>query len=218
MAYAQPGIIQHLLRTTLTGLCMFGISLSATMAHATSGNRIADQDPHASTWPISQLSRRFGFRYTLPPAAEFFRPTRAAVKTSPTAAPCACPCACQQQALLPLTIAFKANSATIEQEQRKDILTLVSLLRLFPDAQVAIAGHTDNSGSSSYNLALSQHRARATARILTQHYGIPRSRVSIVGYGEARPIADNKTPSGRAQNRRVEAILNGPIATDRRPS
>ncbi|MNJ02860.1 Outer membrane porin F precursor [compost metagenome] len=67
-----------------------------------------------------------------------------------------------------------------------------------------VEGHTDSVGPDAYNQKLSQRRADAVKQVLVQD-GVEASRVSSVGYGESRPVADNSTAEGRAVNRRVEA-------------
>ena len=74
------------------------------------------------------------------------------------------------------------------------------------DTRVIIAGHTDSSGSATYNDALSVKRARAVADFLIVRHQIADSRLIVQGLGESEPIADNRTPEGRALNRRVEFI------------
>jgi OOP family OmpA-OmpF porin len=74
-----------------------------------------------------------------------------------------------------------------------------------PDKRVRVEGHTDNVGSAASNQALSQQRADAVRSQLITGGASP-SQVTAIGYGEDRPIADNNTSSGRAQNRRVEVI------------
>jgi peptidoglycan-associated lipoprotein len=68
---------------------------------------------------------------------------------------------------------------------------------------VEIQGHTDSTGSEEYNLALGQKRADAARRYLNEADGIPLHLITAVSYGEAKPVADNKTREGRSQNRRV---------------
>ena len=69
-----------------------------------------------------------------------------------------------------------------------------------------VAGHTDSTGSPDYNQSLSKSRAHAVATYLTAHHGIASSRLTMKGYGEAKPIASNDDDNGRALNRRVEFI------------
>lgn len=81
-----------------------------------------------------------------------------------------------------------------------------------PGTKFAVAGHTDNSGTSAQNKQLSLQRARAVAEQL-ESAGIQRERVEVDGYGETRPIAGNETPEGRASNRRVEIVVTPPTKT-----
>lgn len=71
---------------------------------------------------------------------------------------------------------------------------------------VVLEGHTDSIGSSEYNQDLSERRAESVRRYLVDH-GVASERIRSVGYGETRPIADNRTPEGRAINRRVEPSI-----------
>ncbi|HHL19325.1 MAG TPA: OmpA family protein, partial [Thiothrix sp.] len=74
--------------------------------------------------------------------------------------------------------------------------------------QILIEGHTDNIGSSRTNYYLSQQRARSVANYLVSK-GINQGLINVVGYGEDRPIASNKTSMGRAKNRRVKIVVRG---------
>ena len=66
-----------------------------------------------------------------------------------------------------------------------------------------LEGHTDSTGEESYNLVLGEERAMAVRDYLAKAHGIALSRLEVISYGEAEPVADNKTRDGRAQNRRV---------------
>jgi len=68
---------------------------------------------------------------------------------------------------------------------------------------VEIEGHTDNIGSEEHNVKLGEKRAQAVLNYLHQKGGIPLHAMNVISYGESRPVADNSTPQGRAQNRRV---------------
>lgn len=72
---------------------------------------------------------------------------------------------------------------------------------------IEIQGHTDNVGSKAYNLHLGQARAESVMRYLHIAHEIPLDRMGAFSYGEERPVADNKTKSGRAQNRRVVLLV-----------
>jgi len=76
-------------------------------------------------------------------------------------------------------------------------------LREWPEVKLEISGHTDNMGKADYNRDLSRQRAE-TVRMYMINKGVAEDRLTAVGYGPDKPIADNKTANGRAQNRRVE--------------
>ena len=74
-------------------------------------------------------------------------------------------------------------------------------------AYLEIQGHTDNIGSESYNLSLGYKRAEKVMKYLASEKGFPLHRMNVTSYGEYKPIADNSTREGRAQNRRVALVL-----------
>lgn len=107
---------------------------------------------------------------------------------------------------MPQDILFAVDSAVVRPDLQRDLRVLASSLRDFPDTSVLVVGHTDNTGSASYNQALSERRANAVAAVIRDS-GVPAWRVSAVGRGLTQPVASNATPQGRAQNRRVEIII-----------
>lgn len=107
---------------------------------------------------------------------------------------------------MPEGITFATESATVKSTIRDDILAIARNLQQFPNNTVQVIGHTDNTGSTSFNQDLSERRAQAVAAILRQG-GVPGGRLAVFGLGESRPIASNGTTSGRQQNRRVEIII-----------
>jgi len=98
---------------------------------------------------------------------------------------------------------FEFDKADIRPETINEIDRLVEFLKEYPDMTIEIAGHSDNEGSDSYNLNLSTKRAKAVYNYLISK-SIPKNRISYIGYGESKPIADNETEEGRSINRRVE--------------
>ena len=98
---------------------------------------------------------------------------------------------------------FAFDSARIEPEAEAILEVAVQVLKESPDIRVEVAGHTDSVGPAEYNQGLSERRAASVVDHLVGA-GIDRSRLSSVGFGEERPVADNATRDGRAQNRRVE--------------
>jgi outer membrane protein OmpA-like peptidoglycan-associated protein len=80
------------------------------------------------------------------------------------------------------------------------------ILNKYPDTDLEIQGHTDNTGTDKYNQSLSERRSSTVSNYLTSH-GIALERVKTVGFGESAPKYSNDTESGRAQNRRVEFLI-----------
>ena len=109
-------------------------------------------------------------------------------------------------ALEPIT--FQSGSATITPEGIDALQAAVDFLTANPDVRVAIEGHTDSAGSEAGNQALSEARAVSVRDYLVSQ-GIEDLRLETAGFGESRPIADNGTSAGRAENRRIEFRLLG---------
>lgn len=101
---------------------------------------------------------------------------------------------------------FAFNSTELEDSKKSDFGQLVGLMQEHPESTVTIIGHTDSSGSKEVNKRISEARAESIAAYLESR-SIERSRITVIGKGEADPIADNSTPEGRAQNRRVEITV-----------
>jgi outer membrane protein OmpA-like peptidoglycan-associated protein len=108
---------------------------------------------------------------------------------------------------LPQDIVFDVNSAELRPDLRADLRTLAASLQEYPDSTVDVIGHTDNTGTAVLNQDLSSRRASAVAGELIAA-GVSSARLRTIGRGENAPIATNLTPEGRAQNRRVEIVIN----------
>jgi len=107
---------------------------------------------------------------------------------------------------MPGNVTFATDSADLSPAFF-DVLTSVSkVLQEFDKTVVEVAGHTDSTGSDSYNQTLSVRRATSVAQYLQSH-GIRSERLLTVGMGESRPVADNGTADGRQANRRVEITM-----------
>ena len=100
-------------------------------------------------------------------------------------------------------IFFETNSAKLKPVSHVQLDALVEILKRYEAANLVIEGHTDNVGEDAYNMELSQKRTESVKTYL-ESKGLLEGRLKAVGYGETKPIADNKKASGRAQNRRVE--------------
>jgi OOP family OmpA-OmpF porin len=106
-------------------------------------------------------------------------------------------------------INFRTGSADILSGSYVILDRAVKVLQDYPEVNLEISGHTDNRGKPDYNRSLSQRRADAVKTYFVQR-GIASTRLQAIGYGPTRPIADNKTQSGRATNRRTEFRLINP--------
>jgi outer membrane protein OmpA-like peptidoglycan-associated protein len=100
-------------------------------------------------------------------------------------------------------IFFETGKFDLKPESVAELNKMVQLLTDNPGLRIEIGGHTDNAGIAKNNLTLSNNRAKAVVQYLTSK-GIAATRLAAKGYGASRPIADNKTDAGRAQNRRTE--------------
>jgi len=103
-------------------------------------------------------------------------------------------------------INFAFNKATLLPSSFKRLDQIVRILGEYPNYSLSIAGHTDSKGNDKANLKLSYDRA-ASARTYLLSKGIPAERIEARGYGETKPIADNASAAGQAQNRRVDFDL-----------
>ena len=99
---------------------------------------------------------------------------------------------------------FDKSDVTVDAQSTLD--KLVEVLNKYPDTDIELQGHTDDTGSEKYNQTLSEKRARSVDNYLEKK-GIQTSRIKIKGFGETIPKYDNTTDSGRSQNRRVEFLI-----------
>lgn len=118
---------------------------------------------------------------------------------------------------LPGSIYFEVNKSVVQPAMRSRLQEIArALARAGGDATILIEGHTDSDGSNEYNLELSRLRAEAVRSVLVSG-GVPADRIETQGYGETRPIASNGTSAGKAQNRRVEVVVQGSAAAPPTP-
>jgi len=103
-------------------------------------------------------------------------------------------------------ILFAVDSDALTTTAQGNIRELAEIVMKYEDTNILIEGHTDSTGSSNYNQRLSENRASSVLRQIKSQ-GVKGSRVSMIGYGEEQPIADNATTYGRQQNRRVEVAI-----------
>lgn len=108
---------------------------------------------------------------------------------------------------MPSAVTFDTNSATLSSAAMDSLNKAAQTLTQYPETTITVAGHTDSSGNDAINQPLSERRARSVADYLVQR-GVAGSRLSTVGYGSRQPVAGNDTAAGKAQNRRVEILIN----------
>jgi outer membrane protein OmpA-like peptidoglycan-associated protein len=100
-------------------------------------------------------------------------------------------------------VLFETGSADLRPGAHDRLRAIAAALEHQPDRQIIIEGHTDARGNDASNERLSRARAEAVERFLLDN-GVPSARIRAFGRGESEPIADNRSPEGRAENRRVE--------------
>ncbi|GAB4351480.1 MAG: OmpA family lipoprotein [Methylohalobius crimeensis] len=105
--------------------------------------------------------------------------------------------------IMPGNITFATDSADIAPQFYTTLNAVALVLNEFPETLIEVTGHTDATGKAEYNQRLSQQRAGSVAQYLIAQ-GVAPNRTLAQGAGESMPIASNETPTGRAQNRRVE--------------
>ncbi|WP_072880468.1 OmpA family protein [Salegentibacter echinorum] len=101
---------------------------------------------------------------------------------------------------------FDTEKYNINSKSQQTLNKLASIFKEYPDSNILIEGHTDNTGAESYNLTLSKNRAQAVTNYLAGQ-GLSNGRFETKWYGENQPKYDNSTAEGRAKNRRVELAI-----------
>jgi len=105
-------------------------------------------------------------------------------------------------------INFPSGRAIIQPEYFSLLTKVQESIKIFPDRHILVEGHTDSQGNASTNKRLSEERASAVREYIVANMGMNREQITSVGYGSAQPIASNKTAEGRAQNRRIDVVIN----------
>lgn len=107
-----------------------------------------------------------------------------------------------------LMINFDTDKSIVKKQYMPKLEAFAKFLNESEPVNVTIEGHTDSVASDKYNQKLSERRANAVMSILVKEYKVDAKRLKAVGYGESKPIADNKTKAGRAENRRMMAVAD----------
>jgi outer membrane protein OmpA-like peptidoglycan-associated protein len=100
-------------------------------------------------------------------------------------------------------ILFDRNSTAMKSGAKQQLEKMAEVMARYPENDILVTGHTDNTGSEKYNQDLSERRAKTVKNYLILK-GISAGRITSMGFGETMPVASNATPEGRQKNRRVE--------------
>lgn len=117
------------------------------------------------------------------------------------------------QPLTTESVLFKFNHSDLTDEAKQALDQIAEKVKPLPHYVIQVQGFTDTTGTARYNLELSHHRADSVVRYLTMEHKIPLVRIYELGYGDASPVAPNKTRKDREQNRRAEVTVMVPQAT-----
>ena len=104
-------------------------------------------------------------------------------------------------------VSFDLDSDVIRPGLYNELDRIAQIMIKYPQTSILVEGHTDSTGSESYNQQLSERRAGSVNNLLVQR-GVQAYRIHNIGYGESRPVVTNATPEGRQMNRRVEIRIN----------
>jgi outer membrane protein OmpA-like peptidoglycan-associated protein len=107
-------------------------------------------------------------------------------------------------------VLFDFDKYTLKPEARERLAKISGVVLAYPDLKLEVDGFTDSIGSDEYNQTLSKKRAESVRDYLVSS-GVSMNNVSAAGMGKADPVADNSSPEGRRQNRRVELIVSGAV-------
>ncbi len=121
-----------------------------------------------------------------------------------------CPMELTETVAIKLAVKFDTAKSIVKDQYLEDIGNLAKFMNQYANTIVTVEGHTDSQGSDAYNQTLSQSRAEAVKQVLITKFNIGADRVKAIGFGEAKPVADNTTAIGREENRRVV----GAVSTD----
>ena len=102
---------------------------------------------------------------------------------------------------------FLSGKSEIQTKNFPLMNKIIRAIKIFPNADIEVIGHTDSTGDETVNQSLSNDRAEKVAKFLVEIGDVSQDKITSQGYGESRPIATNETIPGRAENRRVEIII-----------
>lgn len=122
-----------------------------------------------------------------------------------------CPRMTVDSVSIDLEVLFDNNKSDVKAAFIPAIQKVADFMYTYPKSTAVIEGHTDANGEADYNQKLSQRRADAVRDVLVKQMDVDAARVKAKGFGEAQPRANNDTPAGRQQNRRVVAVISASV-------
>jgi outer membrane protein OmpA-like peptidoglycan-associated protein len=140
----------------------------------------------------------------VPDTADKCNDTRKGAKVDETG----CYIVLKEKVTVSIDVKFPSGKAVIDAAGEEEVRKLADFMNEYPTTTVEVGGHTDNAGNPATNKKLSQMRADVVRQTAIDKYGIDAARITAVGYGPDKPVADNGTPEGRALNRRVEGVVS----------
>jgi len=127
-----------------------------------------------------------------------------------------CPILERAQRRVELKVNFDFDKSDVKPQYDREIGEFADFMETYSNTNVLIEGHTDSRGSDQYNQGLSERRAKAMRDELVNEHNISAGRIDTIGYGEGRPVDTNDTDAGRANNRRIEAVISVDVEEQRR--
>jgi outer membrane protein OmpA-like peptidoglycan-associated protein len=198
--------LQYLIKKNATNPGDLAIRRNYENAVKTAGGEVVYSDGYYSVMKIMRSGKEVWAEVVTRPGGpmyELYVVEREAMQQVITADAMAS--AIDRDGFIALDIHFATGKAEVLPESKPTVDQIVALLKKRPNLKVGVEGHTDNTGSAAANKTLSQVRAKSVATEIAAA-GISPTRLEAVGYGQERPIADNRLEDGRTKNRRVEIV------------
>lgn len=168
--------------------------------------RVDDAVGNKGDVDVVSLGLLYRFGKGIPAAVAAVEPVAAAVVVQEPVR-VVVPVAEKQEYCSILDIQFEINQDDMQREEKEKLGVVGTFMKKYPKTTAVIEGHSDDVGADENNQQLSQKRAESVVSYLQDTYVIAPSRLSAVGYGETRPIADNGTEEGKRANRRINAVI-----------
>lgn len=186
----------------------FGYDFIESFGMRVEAERYRVDDAVGNRGDIDLLSASFLYRFGAETAdtRPASLPQPSVVVTAPVLVVVPAPTPTQQYCTI-LDIQFEIAQDDIQREETERLAVIGTFMRKYPDTTAVIEGHTDNVGTAEHNMTLSQRRADSVVSYLVNNLSIMPSRLTAAGYGDTRPVGDNRTEEGKRLNRRINALV-----------